>query len=62
MTEETKNEKEEKSLNDLLGMDFKEDGSWTAKDLGNTPIYRKLNRKERRTQRAMQRKINKKVK
>ena len=59
MTEETKEneeQKEEKSLSDLLGMQFKEDGSWIAKDTGNSPIMRKLNRKERRKRDALERK------
>lgn len=59
MTEETKIEdeqKEEKSLQDLLGMQFKKDGSWIAKDTGNAPIMRKLNRKERRKRDALERK------
>lgn len=61
MTEEIKNmeEKTEKSLNDLLGMNFNDDGSWTAKDLGNTPMYRKLNRKERRKQKAIEKRLMK---
>ena len=46
MTEENDEvEVKEKSLSDVLGMDFKEDGSWTANDIGNTPMYRKMNRK-----------------
>ena len=50
---ETEEQKEEKSLQDLLGMQFKEDGSWIA---GNSPIMRKLNRKERRKRDALERK------
>lgn len=59
MTEKTKEneeQKEEKSLSDLLGMQFKEDGSWIAKDIGNSPIMRKLNRKKRRKRDALERK------
>lgn len=60
MTEENDEvEVKEKSLSDVLGMDFKEDGSWTANDIGNTPIYRKMNRKERRIQKATLRKLAK---
>lgn len=60
MTEEVKEtveQKEEKSLQDLLGMQFKGDGSWIAKDTGNSPIMRKLNRKERRKRDALERKV-----
>ena len=43
-------------MQDLLSMQFKEDGSWIAKDTGNSPIMRKLNRKERRKRNALERK------
>lgn len=60
MVEEIKEEKqevkEEKSLSDLLGMQFKDDGSWTSNDYGNVPVMRKLNRKERRKRNALDRK------
>lgn len=56
------NKEKNKSLSDLFGMEFKNDGSWTAKDVGTTPKYRKLNRKERRIQKSIQNKINKKGK
>ena len=55
-TKETEKQKEEKSLQDLLDIQFKEDGSWIAKDTGNSPIMRKLNRKERRKRDALERK------
>lgn len=54
--------KENKSLYDLLGMKFSKEGSWIAKDTGNSPIMRKLNHKERRIQKAMERKEKKKMK
>ncbi len=37
-----------RSLDQILGMNFKADGSWTANDIGNSPLYRRMNRKERR--------------
>lgn len=52
-----KEQKEEKSFEDLLGIKFKDDGSWSAKDVGNSPMMRKLNRKERRKRNALERKI-----
>lgn len=55
--ENNKVEVQEKSLSDVLGMNFKEDGTWEAKDIGNTPTYRKLNRKERRIQKATLKKL-----
>lgn len=57
MTEEVK---EEKSFSELFGMDFKKDGSWTAKNYGNARTFRKKNRKERRVEQAILKKINKK--
>ena len=60
MTETEENK--EKSLSDILGMSFKEDGSWEARDIGETPVYRKLNRKERRIQKATLRKMSKRKK
>ena len=60
MSEEEK--KEEKSLFDLLGMKFNENGSWIAKDTGNSPIMRKLNHKERRIQKAIERRKKRKAK
>ena len=37
-----------RSLDQILGINFKADGSWTASDVGNSPLYRKMNRRERR--------------
>ena len=54
--EETKNTM---SLSDLLGMSFDDKGNWSAKDTGNSPIMRKLNRQERRKQAKMDRKKGK---
>lgn len=40
---------EAKSLGELFGMEFNEDGSLsTATKLGNTPIFKRFNRKQRR--------------
>jgi len=40
---------EAKSLGELFGMTFNEDGSLsTATDIGNTPIFKRMNRKQRR--------------
>ncbi len=42
---------ESKTFGELLGMEFNEDGSLsTATKVGNTPIFRRLNRKQRRKQ------------
>ena len=69
MTEETKTVKEvnlgtdttspDKSLGDLLGINFNKDGSWTANEVGNIPVMRRLNRKERRKRDALERKSKK---
>jgi len=60
MTEENKQDENktenEKSLSDILGMSFDENGNWSAKDVGNVPVMRKLNRKERRKRNALDRK------
>lgn len=53
---EQKEEKQTKSLSDLLGMSFDKDGNWLAKDTGKALVMRKLNRKERRKQKALDRK------
>ncbi|MBR2247591.1 MAG: hypothetical protein IJ880_11260 [Bacilli bacterium] len=38
------------SLGEMLGMEFNEDGSLsTASDVGNTPLFKKMNRKQRRS-------------
>ena len=60
--ESIENKKNLKSLSDLLGMQFKDDGAWSAKDIGQTKVYRKQNRKERRAAKAQIRKIIKKGK
>lgn len=59
MTEEENKTDTTKSLSDLLGMNFKEDGSWSAKDIGNTPINQKTNRKQRRIAKSILRKAKK---
>lgn len=56
MTEETK---EELSLDQMLGINFNSDGTWSAKDIGKTPVYRKMNRKERRAAAKRDRKLMK---
>lgn len=54
---------EEKSLSEMLGMTFKEDGSLDKiKDVGKSNIFRKLNRKERRYQKAIEKRAAKKGK
>lgn len=47
---------EPKSLNELFGLDFKENGDWTATNMNSTNVYRRLNRHERRQQKAIERK------
>ena len=42
MTENT-----EPSLDQVLGINFNKDGTWSAQDVGQTPLYRKMNRKEK---------------
>lgn len=38
-----------KNLSELLGMKFNDDGSLsTASDVGNTPIFKRMSRKQRR--------------
>ena len=58
MTEENT----EPSLDQILGIDFNKDGTWSAKDVGKTPIYRKMNRKERRLAAKRDRKLLKRLK
>ncbi len=42
---------EAKSLGELFGMEFDEDGSLsTATNIGNTPVFQRMNRKQRRKQ------------
>ena len=61
MTEENKQDENktenEKSLSDVLGMSFDENGNWSAKDIGKSLVMRKLNRKERRKQKALDKKV-----
>lgn len=52
-------EKKEQTLSKLLGMNFTEDGNWSANDIGQTPFYKKSNRKERRATKAILRKSKK---
>lgn len=50
MTEE-KDLVETKTFGELLGMEFNEDGSLsTASKVGNTPLFKRMNRKQRRAQ------------
>ena len=60
--ESIENNENSKSLSNLLGMKFEDDGSWSAKDIGQTNIYRKQNRKERRAARVKMKKLMKKDK
>lgn len=53
MTEENK----ELSLEEILGINFNTNGTWSAKDIGKTPLYRKTNRKERRLAEKRDRKL-----
>ena len=46
-------------LSRLLGMKFENDGTWSASDTGNSPIMRRLNRKERRSRDKKERKKGK---
>lgn len=55
----TENETKDKSLSNILGMNFKEDGTWTAKDIGATPVNQKTNRKQRRIAKSILRKAKK---
>jgi len=61
MTNEEKNTSQEKEipLSRLLGMKFEKDGTWSASDTGNSPIMRRLNRKERRIRDKKERKKGK---
>lgn len=52
----------EKTFEELLGLNFKKDGSWTAKDYGKTKVFQKKNRQQRRLDKAIQKKLNKKGK
>lgn len=61
MTEE-KDLVEAKTFGELLGMEFNEDGSLsTATDVGNTPVFKRLNRKQRRRNGVYSRKFKKEL-
>lgn len=60
LLEKEEEKSDSKSLNDLFGMDFKEDGNWTATNMNPTQAYRKLNRHERRQRAAIERLNSKK--
>lgn len=51
-----------RSLDQILGLNFKADGTWTASDVGNSPLYRKMNRRERRLAEKRDRKLAKRFK
>ena len=61
MTNEEKSMSQEKEipLSRLLVMKFEKDGTWSASDTGNSPIMRRLNRKERRIRDKKERKKGK---
>lgn len=60
---EEKNSTKTKSFSELFGMKFNEDGSLsTASEVGNTPIFKKLNRKQRRNQGIYSHKFQKTLK
>lgn len=62
MTEE-KDLVEAKTFGELLGMEFNEDGSLsTATDVGNTPVFKRLNRKQRRRNGVYSHKFKKELK
>ena len=51
------------SFSDLLGMKFNEDGSLsTASDVGNTPLFKRMNRKQRRLNGVYSHKFKKQLK
>ena len=54
---------EAKSLGELFGMEFNEDGSLsTATTVGNTPVFKRMNRKQRRKQGMYSHKFQKTLK
>ena len=54
---------EAKSLGELFGMEFNEDGSLsTATDVGNTPIFKRMNRKQRRARGVYSHKFQRELK
>lgn len=62
MTEE-KDLVEAKTFGDLFGMEFNEDGSLsTATDVGNTPVFKRMNRKQRRVKGLYSHKFQKQLK
>ena len=51
------------SFADLMGMEFNEDGSLsTATKVGNTPLFKRMNRKQRRAQGIYSHKFQKTLK
>lgn len=62
MTEE-KDLIETKSFSELLGMEFNEDGSMSKmKETGTTPIFQRMNRKQRRSKGMYSHKFQKTLK
>lgn len=54
---------ETKTFGELLGMKFNEDGSLsTATKVGNTPLFKRMNRKQRRAQGIYSHKFQKTLK
>lgn len=54
---------EAKSLGELFGMEFNEDGSLSsATKIGNTPLFKRMNRKQRRAQGIYSHKFQKTLK
>lgn len=54
---------ETKTFGELLGMEFNEDGSLsTATKVGNTPLFKRMNRKQRRAQGIYSHKFQKTLK
>ena len=54
---------EAKSLGELFGMEFNEDGSLSsATKIGNTPLFKRMNRKQRRAQGLYSHKFQKTLK
>ena len=54
---------EAKSLGELFGMEFNEDGSLSsATNIGNTPLFKRMNRKQRRAQGIYSHKFQKTLK
>ena len=54
---------EAKALGELFGMEFNEDGSLSsATKIGNTPLFKRMNRKQRRAQGIYSHKFQKTLK